>query len=505
NLHQERLRQVVAVEQRRGGDAITTATDIAGTAAAENSCDIAGTAATAAVATETTSGSSSLDEDDADDDELCTPPARQPWKGVAEAWRSRTMRRLPSLAPTMSSTLRRFSIRSGAWPQWPSGAAAAAAAPADGSQACALRPPIRTFSLSELKKATRNFSKENVVGRGGHAKVYRGCLPGGELVAVKRLSAPERGGRVESFLAELGHIVSLSHPNVARLVGVGVDGGEHLVFPFSRLGCLSGRLHGAAAGEEAMPWAARFRVAVGAARGLEYLHERCARRIVHRDVKPANILLKDDYEPMICDFGLAKWLPASMTHHQVTTFEGTFGYLPPEYTSHGIFNEKTDVFAYGVVLLELLTGRRAIDAKKLSLLTWARPFLYGGGGDGDDDDDDAVRMMVDPALGGQYDAGQLAAVAYAAKICIQNSPELRPKMSEVTQILQENEEDRRSVEGSRRTFTLDRTVEMHETNGQDSATRRQLDDLRRHMALAFDFDCEHTSSAEIEQLSDHSN
>uniref|UniRef100_A0A0E0BLL8 Protein kinase domain-containing protein n=1 Tax=Oryza glumipatula TaxID=40148 RepID=A0A0E0BLL8_9ORYZ len=503
------------------------------------------------------------------------------------------MRRLPSLAPTMSSTLRRFSIRSGAWPQWPSAAAAAAAAPADGSQACALRPPIRTFSLSELKKATRNFSKENVVGRGGHAKVYRGCLPGGELVAVKRLSAPERGGRVESFLAELGHIVSLSHPNVARLVGVGVDGGEHLVFPFSRLGCLSGRLHGAAAGEEAMPWAARFRVAVGAARGLEYLHERCARRIVHRDVKPANILLKDDYEPMecplvqkgkrnfawallnsqivvlvfglnfqICDFGLAKWLPASMTHHQVTTFEGTFGYLPPEYTSHGIFNEKTDVFAYGVVLLELLTGRRAIDAKKLSLLTWAtnqpsssstsgirtlfdiplvisacarmqyatnhgvmiihggvrvrvihrvssslqaRPFLYGGGGDGDDDDDDAVRMMVDPALGGQYDAWQLAAVAYAAKICIQNSPELRPKMSEVTQILQENEEDRRSVEGSRRTFTLDRTVEMHETNGQDSATRRQLDDLRRHMALAFDFECEHTSSAEIEQLSDHSN
>ncbi|KAB8115978.1 hypothetical protein EE612_056871, partial [Oryza sativa] len=370
NLHQERLRQVVAAEQRRGGDAITTATDIAGTAAAENSCDIAGTAATAAVATETTSGSSSLDEDDADDDELCTPPARQPWKGVAEAWRSRTMRRLPSLAPTMSSTLRRFSIRSGAWTQWPSAAAAAAAAPADGSQACALRPPIRTFSLSELKKATRNFSKENVVGRGGHAKVYRGCLPGGELVAVKRLSAPERGGRVESFLAELGHIVSLSHPNVARLVGVGVDGGEHLVFPFSRLGCLSGRLHGAAAGEEAMPWAARFRVAVGAARGLEYLHERCARRIVHRDVKPANILLKDDYEPMICDFGLAKWLPASMTHHQVTTFEGTFGYLPPEYTSHGIFNEKTDVFAYGVVLLELLTGRRAIDAKKLSLLTW---------------------------------------------------------------------------------------------------------------------------------------
>ncbi|KAF0896825.1 hypothetical protein E2562_028122 [Oryza meyeriana var. granulata] len=472
------------------GGSITTA---ATTTTTEDSSYSAGTTAT------TTSTYSSYD------DEPYTPPARherQPWRGVAETWRSRTMRRLPSLAPTMSSTFRRLSIRSGAW-QWQS----AAAAPADGNQACALRPPIRTFSLSELKKATRNFSKENVVGRGGHAKVYRGCLPGGELVAVKRLStaaAPDRGGRVESFLSELGHVVSLSHPNIARLVGVGVDGGEHLVFPFSRLGCLSGRLHGSGAGavEEAMTWEARFRVAVGAARGLEYLHERCARRIVHRDVKPANILLKDDYEPMICDFGLAKWLPANMTHYQVTTFEGTFGYLPPEYTSHGIFNEKTDVFAYGVVLLELLTGRRAIDAKKLSLLTWARPFLYGGDGVGDDGDQ-AVRMMVDPALGGRYDGEQLARVARAAKLCIHTSPELRPKMSQVTRILQGDGEHRRS-EGPGRT-AMDHTVELHETNGQDSATRRQLDDLTRHKALAFDFEWEHTSSAEIEHLSVHSN
>ncbi|KAG8090485.1 hypothetical protein GUJ93_ZPchr0011g28599 [Zizania palustris] len=397
---------------------------------------------------------------------------RQPWKGVAEAWRSRTMRRLPSLAPTMSSLGRRFSIRGGA------------AAPPNGNEVCALRPPIRTFSLSELKKATRNFSKENVVGRGGHANVYRGCLPGGELVAVKRLSAAaaaDGSSRVESFLSELGHIVCLNHPNIARLVGVGVDGGEHLVFPLSRLGCLSDRLHGAGAGEEVMPWEARYRVAVGAARGLEYLHERCARRIVHRDVKPANILLKDDYDPMICDFGLAKWLPAKMTHYQVTTFEGTFGYVPPEYTSHGIFNEKTDVFAYGVVLLELLTGRRAIDAKKLSLLTWARPFLYSDGDGDGDGEDEAVRKMVDPALGGHYDAEQLCSVACAAKLCIQTSPELRPPMSQVTRILQGKEE--------------------HEMNGQDYATRRQQDDLSRHRALAFDFDWESPSAAEAQHLS----
>jgi interleukin-1 receptor-associated kinase 1 len=213
-----------------------------------------------------------------------------------EAWRSKTKRRLAS---GMS-----FSIRgggSGKW-RWPT----AGHVNVEQHDLCTLRQSFRTFSLSELKKATSNFSKENVVGRGGHAKVYRGVLPDGQLVAVKKLlPAPEKKDRVESFLSELGHAVNVRHPNVARLVGVGLEGGEHLVFPFSRLGCLSRRLHGhGGAGEEAwpMPWEARYRVALGAAYGLEYLHERCARRIVHRDVKPDNILLKDDYEPLVSNF-----------------------------------------------------------------------------------------------------------------------------------------------------------------------------------------------------------
>nr|CAB3490447.1 unnamed protein product [Digitaria exilis] len=397
-------------------------------------------------------------------------PQPPQWKAVAEAWRSRakrqiSIRRFPPLGPTMSSTLRRLSIRR---------------SPENNNvvsevhEFCVMKPSLRTFSLAELKKATRNFSKENVIGRGGFAKVYRGKLAGGELVAVKKLTVEHGGDRVEGFLSELGHVVNVSHPNIARLVGVGVDGGEHLVFPFSRLGCLSGMLHGGGGGAgETMTWDARYRVAVGTARGIEYLHERCARRIVHRDIKPANILLMDDYEPLICDFGLARWLPAKLTHLQVTVFEGTFGYVPPEYTTHGVFSEKTDVYALGVVLLELLTGRRAIDAAKLSLVAWAKQYL-------DDGEEEEIPKMADPAMGGRYDLGQLRNMAWAAKLCIQTSPDHRPLMSKVVHILA-GERDRGTNQSG----------ELRETNGYD-ATLGYLDDLSRHKALAFDFDGETT-------------
>ncbi|KAM0928962.1 hypothetical protein ACQ4PT_001924 [Festuca glaucescens] len=433
------------------------------TTTSDNSCTAGTSTTTCAVAacTEPSTPASPQGEE---------PPGQ--WKGAMEAWRSRTKRRLAS---GMS-----FSIRgggSGKW-RWPT----AGQVNVEQHELCTLRLSFRTFSLSELKKATRNFSKENVVGRGGHAKVYRGVLPDGQLVAVKKLlPAPEKKDRVESFLSELGHAVNVRHPNVARLVGVGLEGGEHLVFPFSRLGCLSRRLHGhGAAGEEEgpMPWEARYRVALGAACGLEYLHERCARRIVHRDVKPDNILLKDDYEPLICDFGLAKWLPAKITHYQVTTFEGTFGYVPPEYTTHGIFNEKTDVYAFGVVLLELLTGRPAIEGRTLSLVTWVRQFLGNK--------DDSLKT-VDPALGGRYDVEQLSHVTHAAELCIHNSPTQRPQMSQVVRILRGEEETHRRLVGHEKA-TNNRTTESHETDIYDVPTpRRYRDDMSRHKALAFDF------------------
>ncbi|WVZ50113.1 LOW QUALITY PROTEIN: hypothetical protein U9M48_001400 [Paspalum notatum var. saurae] len=450
------------------------------------------------------------------DDDAVVGPSPPPWKSVADKWRSRAKRQLsgriiPSLGPTMSSTLLRLqtTIRRAADQTTTTTTAAGAH-----EEFCVLKPTLRTFTLAELKKATRNFSKDNVVGRGGFAKVYKGSLPGGELVAVKKLlTAAAQGGaqeRTEGFLAELGHVVNVSHPNIARLVGVGVDGGEHLVFPFSRLGCLSGMLHGGGGGggaAEPMPWEARYRVAVGTARGLEYLHERGARRIVHRDIKPANILLMDNYEPLICDFGLARWLPAKLTHLQVTVFEGTFGYVPPEYTTHGVFSEKTDVFSLGVVLLELLTGRRAIDAAKLSLVSWARQYLDDGV------EEDEVPKMADPALGGRYDGAQLRDMAWAAKLCVHASPDHRPQMSEVVRILtggggEDNNGTtttttrRRSPRGEAPRGGADQHHHHPPAGGGDGEPQQETttttdhrleDDLSRHKALAFDFDGESCS------------
>ncbi|KAG8075011.1 hypothetical protein GUJ93_ZPchr0006g44618 [Zizania palustris] len=230
------------------------------------------------------------------------------------------------------------------------------------------RPSWRSFDHDELSAATNRFSSENLIGKGGHAEVYKGQLADGQFVAVKRLT---KGGnkedRISDFLSELGIIAHVNHPNAAQLLGFSVEGGLHLVLQFSPHGSLASVLHGA---KEALKWKVRFDIALGIAKGMLYLHEGCHRRIIHRDIKASNILLTEDYQPQISDFGLAKWLPDKWTHHVVFPIEGTFGYMAPEYFMHGIINEKTDVFAYGVLLLELVTGRKAVDSSRQSLVIW---------------------------------------------------------------------------------------------------------------------------------------
>ncbi|XP_022931248.1 receptor-like cytosolic serine/threonine-protein kinase RBK2 isoform X2 [Cucurbita moschata] len=261
--------------------------------------------------------------------------------------------------------------------------------------------PWKNFTLRDLQAATNYFSHENLIGKGGYAEVYRGCLKNGQVVAIKTLTRGKLEENIGDFLLELGIMAHVNHPNTAKLIGYGIQGLK-----------------------EKLEWDIRYKIAIGTAKGLRYLHQGCQRRIIHRDIKAANILLTEDFEPQICDFGLAKWLPKQWTHHIVSKFEGTFGYLPPEYLSHGIVDEKTDVFAFGVLLLELVTGRRALDYSQQSLVLWAKPLLKKNN----------VREVVDPFIT-NYNSRQMNLVLLSASLCIQHSSIRRPCMSQVVQIL----------------------------------------------------------------------
>ncbi|KAK8718055.1 hypothetical protein V6N13_045302 [Hibiscus sabdariffa] len=300
---------------------------------------------------------------------------------------------------------------------------------------------------------------ENLVGKGGYAEVYKGRFPNGQLVAIKRLTKGTPDEIIGDFLSELGIMAHVNHPNTAKLIGYGIEGGMHLVLDLSPNGSLASLLYGS---KEKLTWGIRFKIALGTAEGLRYLHEGCKRRIIHRDIKAANILLTKDFDPQICDFGLAKWLPEQWTHHTVSKFEGTFGYLAPEYLMHGIVDEKTAVFAFGVLLLELVTGRRALDYSQQSLVLWAKPLLKKND----------IRELIDPALGEDYSVQQVNLVLSAASMCIHQSSIQRPQMNQVIQLLKGNPNSLKSRRKCRVPFF---TKAFHEEiyNGEDVSLRQK--------------------------------
>ncbi|KAK4485553.1 hypothetical protein RD792_008196 [Penstemon davidsonii] len=286
------------------------------------------------------------------------------------------------------------------------------------------QPLLRCFTYHEIAKATKNFHTENLVGEGGYSEVYRGDLANGRRIAVKRLAKDNSNANKEKeFLMELGIIGHVNHPNTAKLVGYCIENGLYLIFKFYPNGTLFSALHGQTC--KSLDWPIRYRIVIGIAKGLHYLHNNCKHRIIHRDIKASNVLLGPDYEPQISDFGLAKWLPSKLTHHAVIPIEGTFGYLAPEYFMHGIVDEKIDIFAFGILLLEIITGRRPVDSTKQSLLLWAMPLMESGN----------LRELVDPKLEGRYDLGQLHRVALTASHCVRQSSIWRPSTTEVLELL----------------------------------------------------------------------
>ncbi|KAG2253947.1 hypothetical protein Bca4012_101668 [Brassica carinata] len=291
---------------------------------------------------------------------------------------------------------------------------------------------LKRFSLRELQVASDGFSNKNILGRGGFGKVYKGRLADGTLVAVKRLKEERTPGGELQFQTEVEMISMAVHRNLLRLRGFCMTPTERLlVYPYMANGSVASCLRERPPSQAPLDWPTRKRIALGSARGLCYLHDHCDPKIIHRDVKAANILLDEDFEAVVGDFGLAKLMDYKDTH-VTTAVRGTIGHIAPEYLSTGKSSEKTDVFGYGIMLLELITGQRAFDLARLAndddvmLLDWVKGLLK----------EKKLEMLVDPDLQTNYEQRELEQVIQVALLCTQGSPMERPKMSEVVRMLE---------------------------------------------------------------------
>ncbi|OMO52687.1 hypothetical protein COLO4_37039 [Corchorus olitorius] len=286
---------------------------------------------------------------------------------------------------------------------------------------------LRRFQFRELQTATHNFSSKNILGKGGFGNVYKGILQDGTIVAVKRLKDGSAAGGEIQFQTEVEMISLAVHRNLLRLYGFCITPTEKLlVYPYMSNGSVASRLKG----KPVLDWGTRKRIALGAARGLLYLHEQCDPKIIHRDVKAANILLDDYCEAVVGDFGLAKLLD-HQDSHVTTAVRGTVGHIAPEYLSTGQSSEKTDVFGFGILLLELITGQRALEFGKAAnqkgaMLDWVRKIHQ----------EKKLEGLVDKDLKNNYDRIELEEMVQVALLCTQYLPGHRPKMSEVVRMLE---------------------------------------------------------------------
>ncbi|XP_021772754.1 probable serine/threonine-protein kinase PBL26 [Chenopodium quinoa] len=233
----------------------------------------------------------------------------------------------------------------------------------------------KTFTFRELAMATKNFRQECLLGEGGFGRVFKGKLQSsGQVVAVKQLDRNGMQGNKE-FLVEVLMLSLIQHANLVSLIGYCADGDQRLlVYEYLQMGSLENLLFGDDPDKKPLDWYTRMKIALGAANGLEYLHDKANPPIIYRDLKPSNILLNENYEPKLSDFGLAKLGAGGGKVNPTSRVMGTYGYSAPEYSSGGELTLKSDIYSFGVVFLELLTGRKAIDTTRpndeQNLVTW---------------------------------------------------------------------------------------------------------------------------------------
>lgn len=293
---------------------------------------------------------------------------------------------------------------------------------------------LRVFTVSELKSATKNFSRSVMIGEGGFGCVYKGSIKSTEdpttklEIAVKQLGKRGVQGHKE-WITEVNVLGVVEHPNLVKLVGYCADEDERgmqrlLIYEFMPKGSVEDHL--SIRSDKPLPWAMRLKIAQDAARGLKYLHEEMDFQIIFRDFKSSNILLDEQWNAKLSDFGLARLGPSEGLTHVSTAVVGTMGYAAPEYVQTGRLTSKSDVWSYGVFLYELITGRRPLDRNRpkneQKLLEWIRPYLS---------DAKKFKQIVDPRLEQKDILKSAHKLANLANRCLVRNPKLRPKMSEV--------------------------------------------------------------------------
>ncbi|XWS19438.1 hypothetical protein CRYUN_Cryun31cG0016000 [Craigia yunnanensis] len=290
----------------------------------------------------------------------------------------------------------------------------------------------RIFTFRELVVATDNFNPDRLIGEGGFGRVYKGYIESiDQIVAVKQLDRKGMQGSRE-FFSEVLMLSLVHHPNLVNLIGYCADGDQRiLVYEYMPNGSLENHLLDLLPGQEPLDWNTRMKVAEGAAKGLEYLHDFADLPIIYRDFKASNILLDANFNPKLSDFGLAKLGPTGGKDHVSTRVMGTYGYCAPEYAMTGQLTTKSDVYSFGVVFLELISGRRAIDIERpteeQNLVAWAEPLFK---------DRQKFTLMADPLLEEKYPVKGLYQALAVAEICLQEEADNRPLIGDVVTALE---------------------------------------------------------------------
>ncbi|KAK8941297.1 Serine/threonine-protein kinase PBS1 [Platanthera zijinensis] len=293
-------------------------------------------------------------------------------------------------------------------------------------------PSALVFTFAELAAATNNFNVGCLLGEGGFGRVYKGYLEDtNQIIAVKQLDRNGLQGNRE-FLVEVLMLSLLHHQNLVNLIGYCADGDQRiLVYEYMPLGSLEDHLLDLLPDKNPLDWITRMKIAQGAAKGLEYLHDTANPPVIYRDFKASNILLDENYNPKLSDFGLAKVGPIGDKTHVSTRVMGTYGYCAPEYAMTGQLTTMSDVYSFGVVFLEIITGRRVIDTSRSSseqnLVQWAEPLFK---------DKRRFVEMADPTLEARYPIKGLYQALAVAAMCLQEDASTRPLMSDVVTALE---------------------------------------------------------------------